>query len=87
MKPAGLLLLTLSSLPLVVCAIEPGPSSKPQSSTEVWLQMQARNEQASKTPQTATPKEREQSMQRWLDSYKYAIPDFYRWESVGASDK
>jgi hypothetical protein len=87
MKPAWLLLLTLSSLPLAALAIEPGPSSKAQSATEAWLQMQARNEQASKTAQTATPKEREQSMQRWLDSYKYAIPDFYRWESVGSSDK
>ncbi|HWD33388.1 DUF3613 domain-containing protein [Pseudomonas caricapapayae] len=87
MKPAWILLLGLSSLPLTVLAIEPGPSSKAQSATEAWLQMQARNEQASKIPQTATPKEREQTMQRWLDSYKYAIPDFYRWEAVGSSDK
>ncbi|MGH8438040.1 MAG: DUF3613 domain-containing protein [Pseudomonas sp.] len=72
---------------MTVSAIEPGPSSKAQQGTEAWLQMQARNEQASKIPQSATPKEREQSMQRWLDSYKYVIPDFYRWESVGSSDK
>lgn len=87
MKSTLLLLLTLSSISLTASAIEPGPSSKAQQATETWLQMQARNEQASKIPQTATPKEREQSMQRWLDSYKYVIPDFYRWDSVGSSGK
>jgi hypothetical protein len=87
MKPASLLLLALSALPLASPAIEAGPSSKAQLTTEAWLQLQARNLEASKIPQTATPKEREQSMQRWLDSYKYEIPDFYRWEQVDSSDK
>ncbi|WP_136478304.1 DUF3613 domain-containing protein [Pseudomonas sp. DG56-2] len=87
MKPAGLLLITLGSLPLAALAVEPQPSAKTQTVTESWLQIQASNRQASKIQQTATPKEREQSMQRWLDSYKYALPDFYRWESVGSSDK
>ena len=83
----SLLLLALSTLPLAALALEGGPSSKAQQTTEAWLQLQARNLEASKIPQTATPKERDQSMQRWLDSYKYVIPDFYRWESTGASDK
>lgn len=87
MRIAGLLLLACMALPLTASAQEEQASAKAQSLTETWLQLQARNQQASKTPQTATPKEREQSMQRWLDSYKYAIPDFYRWESVGAADK
>jgi len=26
-------------------------------------------------------------MQRWLDSYKYVIPDFFRWEKTSSSDK
>lgn len=87
MKPAWLLLLTLISQPLTALAMEEGPSSASQKTTEAWLQMQARNQQASKIPQSATPKEREQTMQRWLDSYKYKIPDFYRWEAVNSSSK
>ncbi|MEE1869689.1 DUF3613 domain-containing protein [Pseudomonas auratipiscis] len=87
MKPAWLLLITIGALPLAALAVEPQPPAKTQTLTESWLQMQASNRQSSKIQQTATPKEREQSMQRWLDSYKYAIPDFYRWESVGSSDK
>ncbi|MBH3427518.1 DUF3613 domain-containing protein [Pseudomonas alkylphenolica] len=87
MKPTLLLMLSLSALPWAASAIEPGPSSKEQQATENWLQMQARNEQASKIPQTATPRERDQSMQRWLDSYRYEIPDFYRWEQGNTSSK
>ncbi|MDD1012908.1 DUF3613 domain-containing protein [Pseudomonas rubra] len=83
----SLLLLALSALPLTALALEAGPSSKAQQTTEAWLQLQARNLEASKIPQTATPKERDQSMQRWLDSYKYVIPDFYRWEKVSSSNK
>jgi len=26
-------------------------------------------------------------MQRWLDTYKYVIPDFFRWEKTSNSDK
>ncbi|TDF79664.1 DUF3613 domain-containing protein [Pseudomonas sp. H9] len=87
MKAACFLLLAFSAWPLMALEIDEQPSAKGQTATETWLQLQARNEKASKTPQAATPKEREQSMQRWLDSYKYAIPDFYRWESVGSADK
>ncbi|MDD2060225.1 DUF3613 domain-containing protein [Pseudomonas sp. GD03860] len=87
MKPGWVLLLALSNLPLAAQAIEEGPSSKAQKGTETWLQLQARNQQASKKPQTATPKERERSMQRWLDSYKYEIPEHFEYDSVGAGDK
>ena len=82
MKIALVILMVL--LPGAVQAIEPGPSSKAQGATEAWLQLQASGQQASQTPQTATPKEHEQSMQRWLDSYKYQIPDFFRWEKVSS---
>lgn len=87
MKPTLILMLSLSALPWAACAIEAGPASKEQQATENWLQMQARNEQASKIPQTATPRERDQSMQRWLDSYRYELPDFYRWEQGSSSSK
>lgn len=58
-------------------AIEPGPSSKAQKQTENWLQLQVSGDAASKVPQTATPTEREQSLQRWLDSNNHKIPEFY----------
>lgn len=74
-------------LPVVAQALEPGPSSKSQAQTEAWLRVQARNEQASPTPQTQTPKERDESMKRWMETYKYAIPAMFKWESMGASDK
>lgn len=76
----------LIAAPLLAQAIEPGPSSRAQAATEAWLRVQAKGEQASTIKQTATPKEREQSMQRWLDAYKYQLPEVYRWERV-ESDK
>lgn len=64
-------------------AIEPGPSSPSQKQTEAWLQLQVRGDAASKVVQTATPSEREQSLQRWLESYKHPIPEFYDQETGG----
>ena len=64
-------------------AIEPGPSSKAQQQTETWLQLQVKGTAASKTPQTATPTEREQSLQRWLDSNNHKIPEFFNQEQGG----
>ncbi|MDN7140166.1 DUF3613 domain-containing protein [Pseudomonas sp. JQ170] len=87
MKSRWVLLLALVSLPSAVQAIEEGPSSPAQKGTETWLQLQARNQQASKIPQTATPAERDRSMQRWLDSYKYELPEHFDYDSVGAGDK
>ncbi|MFC3945016.1 DUF3613 domain-containing protein [Pseudomonas gingeri NCPPB 3146 = LMG 5327] len=75
---AGCLLLSST-----VQAIEPGPSSRYQQETENWLQLQLQGQQRSPTPQVATPSEREQSMQRWLDSYKHPIPDFYKQDEGG----
>ncbi|NWA00595.1 DUF3613 domain-containing protein [Pseudomonas gingeri] len=70
-------------LSLTVQAIESGPSSRYQQETENWLQLQVRGQQRSPTPQVATPSEREQSLQRWLDSYKHPIPDFYKQDEGG----
>lgn len=83
MKPvilAGLWVLGFCGTTL---AIEPGPSSLTQTQTEAWLQLQVRGDAASKVVQTATPSEREQSLQRWLESYKHPIPEFYEQEAGG----
>lgn len=77
MKPvmfAGLLVLGFCG---TVQAIEPGPSSPAQAQTEAWLQLQVRGDAASKVVQSETPSEREQSLQRWLETYKHPIPEFY----------
>jgi hypothetical protein len=69
-------------------AIDPGPSSKQQQQTEAWLQLQPSAKAASPIPQTATPAERDLSLQRWLNSYSHEIPEFYDQEKGGKiSDK
>jgi hypothetical protein len=69
-------------------AIDPGPSSKQQQQTEAWLQLQPSAKAASPIPQTATPAERDLSLQRWLNSYSHEIPEFYDQEKGGEiSDK
>ncbi|OWJ94426.1 hypothetical protein B6S59_13815 [Pseudomonas sp. A46] len=45
--------------------------------SEQWLSTQREGIQASRHAQTATPTERELANQRWLESYKYAIPERY----------
>ncbi|POD32428.1 hypothetical protein BKM14_09120 [Pseudomonas syringae pv. syringae] len=52
--------------------------------TETWLQLQASGKAASPTPQVNTAAERDLSLQRWLDTYKYNIPDFYDQEAGGS---
>ncbi|ETK24197.1 DUF3613 domain-containing protein [Pseudomonas sp. FH1] len=78
-------LIGLALLPLGAMAIEPGPSSPQQAETENWMALQINGRAASSTPQRATPAEREQSLQRWLDSHKHPIPEFYESESGGGS--
>lgn len=73
----------LCGLHSMAWAIEAGPSSKAQQQTETWLQLQVKGTAASKTPQTATPTEREQSLQRWLDSNNHKIPEFFDQEQGG----
>ncbi|KAE9653416.1 DUF3613 domain-containing protein [Pseudomonas fluorescens] len=75
------LLMCLSLLPLAAAAIEPGPSSPQQAETENWLALQVNGLAASPTPQTTTPAEREQALQRWLDSNKHPIPEYFESKS------
>lgn len=78
--------LGLLALPLTSYAIDAGPASAQQQETEGWLQLQGRNKVASPKVQTATPTERELTMQRWLKSYQHEIPQFFDQEQGGKVD-
>lgn len=78
-------LVGLALLPLSALAIEPGPSSPQQAETEYWMALQINGRAASPTPQRTTPAEREQALQRWLDSHKHPIPEFFESPSGGSS--
>ncbi|WPN24429.1 DUF3613 domain-containing protein [Pseudomonas marginalis] len=78
-------LVGLALLPLSALAIEPGPSSAQQAETENWMALQINGRAASPTPQRTTPAEREQALQRWLDSHKHPIPEFFESPSGGSS--
>ena len=73
----------LALVPLGAMAIEPVPSSRNQLETEHWLQLQISGNAQSPVRQVATPAEREQSLQRWLDSYKHEIPEYYKQDEGG----
>ncbi|WP_437882599.1 DUF3613 domain-containing protein [Pseudomonas sp. LRF_L74] len=54
-----------------------------------WLELQRSGQQASAQAQVQTPSERELSYQRWLESYKHAIPEWFddsSGEQGGSSD-
>lgn len=80
-------LVYLASLPLSAVAIPPGPSSPQQAETENWMALQINGRAASPTPQKTTPTEREQAMQRWLDSNKHPIPEFFEASSKGGKSQ
>ncbi|MDF0733734.1 DUF3613 domain-containing protein [Pseudomonas entomophila] len=80
-----LILLTLLA-PLAALAEEPPREPPPETATEALLRVQSSGQQASTQPQVQTARERDQSMQRWLDTYKYVIPDFYRWTKINSSN-
>lgn len=52
--------------------------------SDQWLSIQREGGQASRHTQTATPLERELANQRWLESYKYAIPERYYDDSMAS---
>ena len=79
-------LLACLALPALAMAEDVTHPVRPERETQTWLTLQASNREASKVPQVQTEKERDQAMQRWLDSYKYAIPDFYRWSKINSSN-
>lgn len=64
-------------------SLDTGPASAQQQETEAWLQLQTRGAVASPIIQVSTPTERDRSFQRWLDTYKHEIPDFYEQERGG----
>ncbi|HEK0908583.1 DUF3613 domain-containing protein [Pseudomonas parafulva] len=70
----------------VTMAQEPPRQAEAQTATEALLRVQSSGEQASNRLQVQTAQERDQSMQRWLDTYKYVIPDFYRWTKMTSSN-
>lgn len=75
----------LALLPLMANAIESGPSSPQQAETENWMALQLSGRVASPIVQRTTPAEREQAMQRWLDSNKHPIPEFFEQKQGGTS--
>ena len=75
----------LAVLPFGAFAIEPGPVSRSQQDTENWLQLQISGQAQSPIRQVATPAERELSLQRWLDSYKHPIPEYYKQDEGGTA--
>lgn len=84
--PKQLILLACLTTLLGGCAQNPAQQPSAQTATEALLQVQSSNHQASQKLQLQTASERDQSMQRWLDTYKYAIPDVFRWEKINSSD-
>lgn len=80
------IVLACLAAPLSALAEDPPRQPRSQTATEALLQVQASNRQASSVRQVQTDKERDQAMQRWLDSYKYPIPDFYRWTKISSSN-
>jgi hypothetical protein len=77
--------LALLALPLTALAIEPGPSSMQQKETENWMTLQLSGRAASSIPQKSTPAEREHALQRWLDSNKHPIPEFFDQKAGGSA--
>lgn len=78
-------LIGLALLPLMANAIEPGPSSPRQAETENWMALQLSGREASPIVQKITPAEREQAMQRWLDTSKHPIPEYFEQKQGGTS--
>ncbi|AZF24842.1 hypothetical protein C4J90_0641 [Pseudomonas sp. R2-60-08W] len=83
MKLPYLASLAVLALPLGVMAIEPGPSSPQQAVTENWLALQVSGTAASATPQSASATERDVAAQRWVDSFKHEIPEFFEQKIGG----
>lgn len=80
--------LLLACLPLVTFAASEERShgligSNTETQTEYWLRLQRDGLQASRHAQVSTPAERELSMQRWLESHKHPIPEFFDPQAGG----
>lgn len=54
-----------------------------QTQTAHWLRLQREGQLATPHPQVSTPAERELALQRWLDSHKHPIPEFFEQDAGG----
>lgn len=84
---AGMALLGLAPLALAQGNSQALIAGSPATQTETWLQMQREGSSASKTPQTATPAERELALQRLLNAYQHPIPEFFDQDAGGEIDR
>ncbi|UCJ17683.1 DUF3613 domain-containing protein [Pseudomonas sp. MM211] len=78
----------LACLPLVSQAAGEGGAgglvgSEVETQTAHWLRLQREGRLASSHPQTSTPAERELALQRWLESHKHPIPEFFEQDVGG----
>lgn len=83
---AGLVLAATSCTLVAGDVAAPLVAERPKSQTEMWLQLQ-REGNASASVQTATPTERELSMQRLLDSYSHPIPEYFGEDEGGSFER
>lgn len=86
-------LITLSLFPVIVWGCSVGatrfdttePRIVEQTAAGAWLSIQSSSEQASMNAQQATTAEKELANQRFLDTYKHPIPDYFP-TSLGISN-
>jgi len=85
---AGLALAVTSCTLVAGDAAPPLVAERPETQTEMWLQVQREgNAAAPQRVQTATPAERELSMQRLLDSYSHPIPEYFGEDDGGSFER
>lgn len=84
---AGLALAITSCTLVAGDAVAPLVADRPETRTEMWLQLQREGNTASSHVQTATPTERELSMQRLLDSYNHPIPEYFGEDDGGSFER
>ncbi|UQY36735.1 DUF3613 domain-containing protein [Pseudomonas fulva] len=78
----------LAALPACCLAADEGHGrglvgDEVQTQTAHWLRLQREGQLASPHPQVSTPAERELALQRWLDSHKHPIPEFFEQDVGG----
>ena len=82
------LALAVTSCTLVAGDAPPLVAERPEGQTEMWLQLQREGSAAARQRvQTATPAERELSMQRLLDSYSHPIPEYFGQDDGGSFER
>lgn len=78
----------LAALPAFCLASDEGQGralvgDEVQTQTGHWLRLQREGQLASPHPQVSTPAERELALQRWLESHKHPIPEFFEQDAGG----